>query len=481
MIFGYTRQELVGMSVEDIFSPKDDQESVEVAAARQESSHVRFGPVSLRKHDGTLMRTLVTTYQVPHGGRPARVSMVEDITEKEKLERQLNQSQRLESLGQLAGGIAHDFNNLLGIILNFALFAKEKVLASGEAQPGSKLELAVRDMDRIVRAGESATRLTHQLLAFARREVMRPQSLDVNSVVADLAPLVSRTLGEHIEFVTSAGKELWPALVDPGQLEQVLTNLAINARDAMPKGGKLTIDCENIEVDGTYAAGRPGLKPGRYVRIRVSDTGTGMDARTLQRVFEPFFTTKPKGQGTGLGLATVYGIVNQAGGDISIYSEVGMGTRVHVLLPASDVSPKLATASVSPTSHQSSATVLVVEDADDLREITELILSKNGYRVITASNGPDAIELIRNHAGKVDLLLTDVVMPMMQGPELVQRITSEHPTIRVLYMSGYAQPIMGDGGTLGRGVLLLEKPFTEPLLLAKVEQALGAPLLVGAA
>src|SRR4030081_1342834 len=334
--------------------------------------------------------------------------MVEDITQTEKLEQQLNQSQRLESLGQLAGGIAHDFNNLLGIILNFALFAKEKVLASGEAQPGSKLELAVRDMDRIVRAGESATRLTHQLLAFARREVMRPQSLDVNSVVADLAPLVSRTLGEHIEFVTSAGKELWPALVDPGQLEQVLTNLAINARDAMPKGGKLTIDCENIEVDGTYAAGRPGLKPGRYVRIRVSDTGTGMDARPLQRVFEPFFTTKPKGQGTGLGLATVYGIVNQAGGDISIYSEVGMGTRVHVLLPASDAPPVQASTDVLPARDQASATILVVEDADDLREITVLSLTQDGYRVITASNGPEALEVMKNREARFDLLLTDV-------------------------------------------------------------------------
>ena len=479
--FGYSRQELVHLTIADVFAPKDEQESAAVAAARQERSHVRFGPVSLRKKDGALMRTLVTTYQVPFAGRPARVSMVEDITDKEKLERQLNQSQRLESLGQLAGGVAHDFNNLLGIILNFALFAKEKVLASEQAKPGSKLELAIKDIDRVVRAGESATRLTHQLLAFARREVMRPQALDVNSVVADLAPLVSRTLGEHIEFVTSAGKGLRPALMDPGQLEQVLTNLAINARDAMPKGGKLTIDCENVDVDTTYAVGRPGLKPGRYVRIRVTDTGTGMDALTLQRVFEPFFTTKPKGQGTGLGLATVYGIVNQAGGDISIYSEVGVGTRVHVLLPASDAAPKIAIADVTTASHEASGTVLVVEDADDLREITEVILSRNGYRVITASNGPEAIDLIKNYEGKVDLLLTDVVMPLMQGPELVERITTERPAIRVLYMSGYAQPIMGDGGTLDKGVLLLEKPFTEQVLLAKVEQALQAPLLIGAA
>jgi PAS domain S-box-containing protein len=473
-LFGYSREALVGMTIADVFAPKDELEAAEVARARLESSHIQFGPVSLRKKNGTLMRTLVTTYQIPYGGRTARVSMVEDITEKEKLERQLNQAQRLESLGQLAGGIAHDFNNLLGVILNFSLFAKEKVLAAGDATPGSKLQLAVRDVDRVVHAAESATRLTHQLLAFARREVIRPQSIDVDSVVAELEPLVGRTLGEHIDFVTSPGRDLWPALIDPGQLEQVLTNLAVNARDAMPNGGRLTIDSENVYVDVAYAAGRAGLKPGRYIRIRVTDTGTGMDAATLQRVFEPFFTTKPKGQGTGLGLATVYGIVNQAGGDISMYSEVGVGTRVHVLLPASDAPPAHSEAEAASPREQASATILVVEDADDLREITDLILSKDGYRVITASNGPEALELMKQRGGRIDLLLTDVVMPLMQGRELAERIAAMQPDIRILYMSGYAQPILGTGGTLDEGVLLLEKPFTEPALLAKVEQALQA-------
>jgi CheY-like chemotaxis protein len=246
----------------------------------------------------------------------------------------------------------------------------------------------------------------------------------------------------------------------------------------MPNGGKLTIDCENVYVDVAYAAGRVGLKPGRYVRIRVSDTGTGMDAATLQRVFEPFFTTKPKGQGTGLGLATVYGIVNQAGGDISIYSEVGVGTRVHVLLPASDAPPVQASTDVLPARDQASATILVVEDADDLREITALILTRDGYRVITASNGPEALEVMKNREARFDLLLTDVVMPLMQGRELAERIAAMQPDIRILYMSGYAQPILGLGGTLDEGVLLLEKPFTEPALLAKVEEALLAPSVV---
>jgi len=470
--FGYSREDLTEMTIVDLYAPTDAQDAAEVAAARSRKSNVRFGPITLRKKDGSFMRVLVTTYEVVYGGRPARVSMVEDVSQREKLERQLNQSQRLESLGQLAGGIAHDFNNLLGVILNFALFAKEKVLASGNGSPSPSLQLAVKDMERVVRAGESAARLTHQLLAFARREVIRPEPIDVNAVVAELEPLVTRTLGEHIEFVTSPGEDLWPALMDPGQLEQVLTNLVINARDAMPNGGKVVIDCENVNVDDTYAVGRPGLKPGRYIRIRVTDTGIGMDAATLQRVFEPFFTTKPKGQGTGLGLATVYGIVNQAGGDVSIYSELGVGTRAHVLLPASDGAPA-RTVGVSLPRERASATVLVVEDAQDLRDITQLILTKNGYRVITAPNGLAALGVVKNHPDKIDLLLTDVVMPQMQGPELVRRVAAIRPEIRVLYMSGYAQSIVSAGGVLDEGVILLEKPFTEPVLLAKVEQALA--------
>jgi PAS domain S-box-containing protein len=477
--FGHSRQELTELTIADLYLPKDAQEQADVAAARSRKSNVRFGPITVRKKDGSLLRVLTTTYQVLYGGRMVNVSMVEDVTQREKLEHQLNQSQRLESLGQLAGGVAHDFNNLLGVILNFAAFAKEKVLDDRTGAPNPNLVLAAKDIDRVVRAGESAARLTHQLLAFARREVVRPQPIDINAVVAGLESLVGRGLGEHIELVSSPGKDLWPALMDPGQLEQVLTNLAVNARDSMPNGGTLTIDCENVDVDAAYAAGRPGLEPGRFVRIRVTDTGTGMDAATLRRAFEPFFTTKTKGQGTGLGLATVYGIVTQAGGNISIYSEVGVGTRVHVLLPASNQAPRPAATELNAfRAPVSAVTILVVEDADDLREITELILKKAGYHVIAAHSGRLALEMLEHLNGAVDLLVTDVVMPRMQGPELVQRIKAVHPEIRVLYMSGYAQTILGDGGTLADGVLLLEKPFTETALLGKVEQALHAGTLV---
>src|ERR1700682_4648201 len=480
--FAYSREEFVQLTTEGIFAPKDEEEAAQVEAAGNGTvgkSYAKIGPVSVRKKDGTLIRVFVTSYEVTFAGRPARVSMVEDVTEKEKLERQINQSQRLESLGQLAGGVAHDFNNLIGVFMNFALFAKEKVLAAGSGKSDPDLQLAVQDIDRAVRAGESAARLTHQLLAFARREVIRPQSLNVNAVVGELEPLLRRTLGEHIECITSLEKTVCPALIDPGQLEQVITNLAINARDAMFNGGRLAIDSENVDVDSTYAAGRPGLEPGRYVRIRVTDTGSGMDGATLQRVFEPFFTTKPKGQGTGLGLATVYGIIKQAGGDVSIYSEVGVGTRVHVLLPASDVAPKRSRAAAASPSQKKSGTILVVEDSDDLREVAERILTKNGYQVISVASGPDALEAAKNHGGTIDLLLTDVVMPHMQGNELAVRLAAMRPGIRVLYMSGYAQPILGDDGTLEDGVLLVEKPFTEPLLLAKVDHALHAASLNG--
>jgi hypothetical protein len=284
---------------------------------------------------------------------------------------------------------------------------------------------------------------------------------------------VSRTLGEHIEFITSPGRDIWPALMDPGQLEQVLTNLAVNARDAMLKGGKLTIDCENVDVDSAYAAGKPGLKPGRFVRIRVTDTGTGMDSATLLRAFEPFFTTKPRGQGTGLGLATVYGIVTQAGGYVDVYSEPGVGTRVSILLPADEHGKApLEVAPVSPAAG-GTETVLVVEDSDDFREIVDRILSQNGYEVLVAGNGPDALEMARQYSGHIDLLLTDMIRPRMLGSELAPRLVASRPDLRVLYMSGFAEPGLKPGA-VAPGVALLDKPFTQPALLARVRQTLEA-------
>ena len=419
------------------------------------------------------MDVLVTSYQVIYASRPARFVIVEDVTDRERLERELGQSQRLESLGQLAGGVAHDFNNLLAVMLNSANFASTKVKKGVASGAGAEFESAVNDLDRVVRAAESASRLTRQLLAFARREVVRPRPIDVNSVIGELDPLLRRTIGEHIVLASSLQREPWSALIDPGRLEQVLTNLVVNARDAMPSGGKLMIETSNVEVDAVYASARPGLKPGRYVAVIVSDTGSGMDADTLRHVFEPFFTTKPKGRGTGLGLATVHGIVNQAGGHISIYSEAGIGTRVLVLLPATQESPVVEQPKAAPAPRGGHETILLVEDADDLRQVCEQILNRYGYRVIAAGGADEALAAASRHTGRIDLLLTDVVMPGIQGPELASRLQSSRPETRVLYMSGYAEPMLGPAGTLGAGFDLLDKPFTEAVLVDRVQQALA--------
>jgi PAS domain S-box-containing protein len=470
--YGYSRDEFLAMTVKDIIQPDEISSLLEAVSTNQtlEQSGGRIH----RAKDGSLFDVEITSNGVTFGNRPARFVMVRDVTERHRLEQQLRQSQRLESLGQLAGGVAHDFNNLLGVILNFALFLKENLTSASREHDGDRWLPAIRDADRIVHAAESASRLTHQLLAFARREVIQPKALNVNSIVLELEPLLRRTLGEHIEFETEAGDGLWPVLMDPGHLEQVLTNLAVNARDAMKQGGKLVIDTKNVTVDETYTMGRPGLKPGRYVRLRVSDTGIGMNQETLQRVFEPFFTTKPKGEGTGLGLATVYGIINQAGGYISIYSEPGLGTRVHALLPATDQMPESIASPTSPVRTTAAETVLVVEDAEDLREVVERILSRNGYHVIVAANGVLALDAATAYGGKIDLLLTDVVMPLMQGKELADRMTQKNPNLKVLFMSGYAEPMLGESGTLDPGVVLMEKPFTEPVLLAHVRKVLEA-------
>jgi PAS domain S-box-containing protein len=471
-LYGYSREEFLNMTVRDLITP--GQEAAVAASMSGAGNIRRTGPWITASKDGLLIQVEVTSHAVTFNNLPARLVMAQDVTERYRLEQQLRQAQRLESLGQLAGGVAHDFNNLLGVILNFAVFLKEGLTAAAAAGDGDRWGPALKDVDRIVRAAESATRLTHQLLAFARREVVQPRALNVNSVVAELEPLLRRTLGEHIEFETIRADGLWAVLMDPGQLEQVLTNLAVNGRDAMRQGGKLVIDTHNIVVDEAYAMGRPGLKPGRYVRLRVSDTGTGMDKETLLRVFEPFFTTKPKGEGTGLGLATVHGIINQSGGYISIYSEPGLGTRVQALLPATEQSPMAIELPAKPQPTTASETVLVVEDAEDLREVVDRILSRNGYHVIVASNGVEAIMAAHAHGAHIDLLLTDVVMPQMQGKELAERMAKIQPGIRVLFMSGYAQPTLGASGTLDKGVALLEKPFTEPVLLARVREVLEA-------
>jgi PAS domain S-box-containing protein len=465
--YGYSRDEFLSMTIEQIYPPA---ELPAMLASLRTDPDTESTSGFHRLKDGTLIEVQVSTRDV---GRGSRYVMAQDVTEKKKYQQQLQQAQRMESLGQLAGGVAHDFNNLLGVIINFSWFVKANLTAEIERGDGERLRPVLKDIERIERAAENAARLTHQLLAFARVEVVQPRAMDMNVVVAEMAPMLRRTLGEHIELIAAPGLALWPVMIDSGQLSQVLTNLAVNSRDAMATGGKLTIDVANVEVDHAYAAARAALKPGRYVRLRVSDTGSGMDKKTLEHAFEPFFTTKPRGQGTGLGLATIYGIVTQAGGTIEVYSEPGLGTRVSVLLPATDQASPTEPVRDAPHA-RASETVLVVEDSDDLREIVDRILTESGYRVMVAADGAEAIEMSRQFTGHIDLLLTDVVMPHMQGNELAPRLLQARPDLRVLYMSGFAQPALAADGTLPPELALLDKPFNEPTLLARVRQVLEA-------
>jgi signal transduction histidine kinase len=394
-----------------------------------------------------------------------------------QLEAQLQQSQRLENLGQLAGGVAHDFNNLLGVILNYASFVSEELAAPPGSDWPTRLESVRSDIGQITQAAERAAILTRQLLAFARRKVIRPQVLDLDNVITGVEEMLRRTLGAHVELVTTLGGGLWPVLADLGQLEQVLMNLVVNARDAMPNGGTLNIDTSNITVDADTIAGGSKARPGRNVRLRVSDTGTGMTPDVIERVFEPFFTTKDEGSGTGLGLATVYGIITQAEGRIQIYSEHGTGTTFSIMLPVTAVAAAPAAEPVPYKRTPKGETVLVVEDEEALREVTKRIFTRNGYHVITAANGPEALAIARGHPGEIHLLITDVVMPHMLGNEVAAKMRTIKPGIEVLFMSGYARPVLASQGMLDPKVGLVEKPFSEADLLKQAGQVLNGHFL----
>ena len=391
----------------------------------------------------------------------------------QKLEfRRREAAQRLESLGELAGGIAHDFNNLLAVIINYATFVRDDVEAAANGAGGHRWLSTLEDVEQIRRASERAANLTAQLLAFARRDVVQPEVFDVNAVVREIEQLLRRTLGEHVELISRLAPQLWPVRMDPGQLQQILVNLAINARDAMPDGGRLTIDTANVTIDELYA-GDSDLKPGHYVRLRVADTGTGMTEQVSRKAFDPFYTTKPPGQGTGLGLASVYGIVKQTGGRAHLYSELGIGTTLSAVIPASAQPVTRRESEALPPRERAERTILLVEDEQALREVTARVLGRHGYRVLLAQDGETALDAARSHAGQVDLLLTDVIMPHMAGTQLADRLRHEQPNARVLLMSGFAGPILDAQGQIGSERELLDKPFSAATLLAKVERALA--------
>ena len=469
--YGYSRAELLAMTIKDLRPPEGVPallESIAGAGSRDQS-----GPWRHVKRDGTTIEVEVLSHTVDFRGRRGRLIVVTDVTERERVQRQLDQVQRLDSLGQLAGGVAHDFNNLLGVILNYGAFVAEE-LADGALDGDDRWATVRSDVEQIQQAARRASELTHQLLAFARREVINPEVMNLNDAVRDTRNLLRRSLGEHIELSIVLEEKLWSVMTDPGQMEQILVNLAVNARDAMPEGGTLLIETANVEVDESYASARPGLTPGRYVRLRVSDDGVGMDPRTLEHAFEPFFTTKPKGEGTGLGLATIYGIVTQAGGHARLYSEPGLGTTCTVMLPATEQDASRRSVSDTHDIFGKGEMVLVVEDEDGIREVARRILARRGYEVMTAASGPDAVELARTHEGLIDLLITDLIMPRMMGKEVAEAIAAMRPSTHIMFMSGYAHPILGSTHGLPAGTILIEKPFTERALLSKVREALGA-------
>ncbi len=489
-LFGYAREELIGQPMETLVPERFHNSHRSARAGYFADPRTRPMGAGLelfgRHRDGSEFPAEISLSSIETDDGTLAIAAVRDVSERvvaardrerleadaerERLQNQLHQAQRLESLGQLAGGIAHDFNNLLAVIINYAAFVADDLNAIPITDKDRK-EMR-EDVEQISLAAEKAAHLTHQLLAFARREVVQPEVVDVNDVVSAVEQLLRRTLGEHVELHSSLAGDLLPVLADPGQLEQILVNLAVNARDAMPDGGVLRIDTANMDIDEDYAASRPELSPGPYVRLRVSDTGVGMPAETVQRAFDPFFTTKPPGQGTGLGLATVYGIVQQAGGRAQIYSEVGVGTTFTVLLPATERASSPEKSSSEPTAAHGEETILLVEDEQALREVTRRILAGAGYRVIAAANGPEALQAAGEHTGPIDLLLSDVIMPQIPGPQLAEKLLVERPSVRVLLMSGFAQPILDSGGHLNDGMMLIEKPFSRPALLAKVAQIL---------
>jgi len=386
---------------------------------------------------------------------------VEAERERGLLERRLRLSERLQSLGQLAGGVAHDFNNLLAVILNYAQFVADAI----------EDEAVRRDVEEIHKAAERAARLTKQLLIFGSQDSIEPEVLDLDAVVADMHALLTRTLGEHVRLVLRSSGSTPPIRADRGRIEQVLVNLAVNARDAMPDGGTLTIETARVMVDADTPV-HPDLRPGLHARVLVSDTGTGMSDEVIAHAFEPFFTTKPKGLGTGLGLATVYGIVSAAGGHVGIYSEGGLGTTVRVDLPAAEGVAVPAQRLRVASSRGQGETILVLEDDDAVRAVTSRILRRHGYAVVEAATAEEAFELASTHA--CALLLTDVLMPVMSGREVAERMRIQHPNLPVVFMSGYSQGVLSPQQELEPGVTLIQKPFDEQSLLACVAAAIRA-------
>jgi PAS domain S-box-containing protein len=463
---GYTAEECVGQSPRILKSGEQGHMVYEQLWATIKAGSVWRGELKDRRKDGSLydVEMTVTPVASASGEVTHFVAIKQDVTERKKLERQYRQAQKMEAVGRLAGGIAHDFNNVLCVILGYCLLSLDTLAAT---HPVTKYVYNIKA------AADRATSLVKQLLAFSRQQVVYPTVLDLNALVENMEDMLRRLVGEDVTVAVRPALPLGSIRADAGQIEQVIMNLVVNSRDAMPDGGAITIETCNVDLDEMYGPTLEPVKPGRYVKLSVSDTGCGMDEEIRAHIFEPFYTTKEPGRGTGLGLATVYGIVKQSGGYIWVHSEPGQGSTFKLYFPFIGEAPiPLVRTNEYTEIRGGSETVLLVEDDDAVRELVITILQNAGYTVLSASNGESALELAAKHPGDVDLLLSDIVMPTISGVRLIPMLTAFRPNLRVILMSGHATKTLGRQASLPADAVFLEKPFTKSSLLMAVQGVL---------
>ncbi len=463
---GFRRDEVVGHDSGELLLWTDSVVRETAMTQLRQEGTLHNWECHFRKKDGGEGVGLLSAETIEIDGRQCAITATIDITDRLHLESQLRQAQKLESVGRLAGGVAHDFNNLLTIINGYSS------LLLKELQPGDP---AYAYAQEIGKAGNHAASLTRQLLAFSRKQILEPRLLDVNTVVNEAGRMLQRLVGEDIELTTRLDPLSAQVMVDPDQINQVIMNLVVNARDAMPDGGQLDIATDNVEVDEGFLSAHPHALPGSYVRITITDSGFGMDAKTLQSAFEPFFTTKERGKGTGLGLSTVYGIVRQSGGWIDVQSEVGKGSSFQIYLPRTEACAMPDVAPAPKEAIYGGETVLVVEDQEAVRELTKTVLETFGYHVLEATNGVEALAVVEHHSEEIHLLLTDVIMPGMNGMDLSRRLRVLRPKLKVLFTSGYPADVIARRGVVERDVAYLPKPVSPDALVAKVRDVLAEP------
>ena len=466
-IYGYRAEEVIGRHI-SLLTPSDRPDEIseilEKIARGETIEH--YQSVRVTKDGRRLDLSIsVSPLRDATGEIIGASAIARDVTAQKRAEGQLRQAQKMEAIGRLAGGVSHDFNNILAIINACTEFLRDRIDPVSEPS---------RYVENIKKATERGSALTKQLLAFSRTSTIQPRLLDVNERLHDISKLLRPLLGDDVEILIVPRSASVIVEADPGQLDQIVVNLAVNARDAMPRGGKFILETGVVRLDKGFAEQHQALAPGKYVLLAVSDTGIGMDETTISRIFEPFFTTKEVGKGTGLGLATVYGIVKQNAGHIIVYSEPGKGTTFKIYLPSADHKIGLASRPEPETASpkREGTTILLVEDDEIMRSLTRQLLQEHGYSVVEANDGESALEWVQSHPGAIDLVLTDVVMRHMSGPELVERLNASHPTLRVVYMSGYTGELIAEREVLKRGITLLEKPFTRTALLNTLHTAL---------